>query len=265
MLQVRTAIVTGSSSGIGRAIALALAQAGADVVVHARNNIAGAEQVADDIRKTGRQATVLIADFADQTQQDAFCEQAWSWRNGVDVLVNNAGVDVLTGASSEKSFEQKMQSLFEVDVLAAMRISRNIGQRMLARSSVNHFTPNIIHIGWDQSLWGMAGDSGEMFAAIKAAVIGFSKSLAQSLAPGVRVNCIAPGWIQTAWGEDASAYWQQRAKAESLLGRWGSPDDVAQLAVFLASDAAGFINGQTIAVNGGFRRSPAETGKGKSD
>jgi 3-oxoacyl-[acyl-carrier protein] reductase len=83
----------------------------------------------------------------------------------------------------------------------------------------------------------------------------FSRSLARSLAPEVRVNCVAPGWIKTAWGEQASDYWQQRAVRESLLGRWGTPEDVAAAVRFLVSPAAGFITGQVIAVNGGLRQS----------
>ena len=99
----------------------------------------------------------------------------------------------------------------------------------------------------------MAGESGEMFAAVKGAVMAFTRSLAQSLAPQVRVNCLAPGWIKTSWGERASDYWQGRAERQSLVGRWGTPEDVAKSAVFLASPGAEFINGQVIPVNGGFR------------
>jgi 3-oxoacyl-[acyl-carrier protein] reductase len=100
----------------------------------------------------------------------------------------------------------------------------------------------------------MAGDSGELFAATKGAVMAFSRSLAASLAPQVRVNCIAPGWIKTAWGQRASDDWQQRAKRESLLGRWGTPEDVARVARFLCGPSADFLTGQVIAVNGGLRR-----------
>jgi 3-oxoacyl-[acyl-carrier protein] reductase len=98
----------------------------------------------------------------------------------------------------------------------------------------------------------MAGDSGELFAAVKGAVMAFSRSLAHSLAPEVRVNCLAPGWIKTAWGSGAPETWQERAQRESLLRRWGTPDDVAQVARFLVSPAAAFVTGQIICVNGGF-------------
>jgi 3-oxoacyl-[acyl-carrier protein] reductase len=99
----------------------------------------------------------------------------------------------------------------------------------------------------------MAGDSGQMFGCIKGAVMSFTQSLAQSLAPHVRVNCLAPGWIKTSWGETASDYWQERAKSESLAGRWGTAEDVARAARFLASPSAEFMTGQVINVNGGYR------------
>jgi 3-oxoacyl-[acyl-carrier protein] reductase len=97
----------------------------------------------------------------------------------------------------------------------------------------------------------MEGDSGELFATSKNAIMGFTRSLATSLAPSVRVNCIAPGWIRTSWGQDASETWQQRVLRETPLGRWGMPEDIAQLARFLASPSASYITGQVVNCNGG--------------
>ncbi len=97
----------------------------------------------------------------------------------------------------------------------------------------------------------MEGASGELFAASKNAVMGFTRSLAVSLAPRVRVNCIAPGWIRTAWGETASEVWQERVRKETPLERWGTPEDVAKVARFLASSEAAYLTGQVIRVNGG--------------
>jgi 3-oxoacyl-[acyl-carrier protein] reductase len=99
----------------------------------------------------------------------------------------------------------------------------------------------------------MEGDAGELFATTKGAIMAMTKSLAQSFAPHVRVNCIAPGWIETKWGQQTSTYWDQRAKSESLMNRWGKPQDVASAALFLCSPAASFISGHILPVNGGFR------------
>ena len=242
--------MTGSSTGIGRATALQLAADGASVLVHARRSREAAEATAAAIRAAGGVAEVRLADLADAAARDRFADEAWSWRGGVDIWVNNAGVDVLTGDAKTWTFDEKLAALWQVDVAATMALGRDIGRRMQARGA-----GTIINIGWDQAEHGMAGDSGEMFAAVKGAVMAFTKSLAHSLAPQVRVNCVAPGWIRTEWGDAAGDYWQQRAVAESLLARWGAPEDVARAVAWLASPAADFITGHVLPVNGGFRRS----------
>ncbi len=248
MFDGQTAVVTGSSSGIGRAIALALAEAGAAVVVHARQSADAAEAVAAEIRDAGRRAEVIMADLADRTTHAPFVERAWSWAGSVDVWVNNAGADVLTGPAAGWPFEQKLDALWQVDVAATMRLARFVGAKMQGAGG-----GTILNIGWDGAARGMEGDSGQLFAAAKGAVMAFTRSLARSLAPEVRVNCIAPGWIRTAWGRQASPQWQQRAEQECLLGRWGTPEEVARVAQFLVSPDASFINGQVIDVNGGPR------------
>ena len=240
----RWAVVTGSTRGIGKAIALELAAGGANVVVHGRDAHA-AEEVCAAIRELKRESVAVVTDIATSDARAEFVEQVWRKRP-VDVWVNNAGVDVLTGDAADWSFAKKLQRLWELDVQGTIELSRNIGDRMRQRGH-----GAIINVGWDQAEIGMAGDSGEMFAAVKGAVMAFTRSLAKSLAPQVRVNCIAPGWIRTAWGDDASEYWQERAVNESLLHRWGEVEDVARTARFLASPAASFITGQIVNVNGG--------------
>jgi 3-oxoacyl-[acyl-carrier protein] reductase len=242
------AVVTGSSSGIGRAIALALAAPGNAVVVHGRQNVAGAAETAAWIRERGADAHILVADLADESSLARFVDDAWNWRGHVDSWVNNAGVDVLTGSAAGWSFQEKLAALWQVDVVATMALSRAAGAKMRDRGG-----GTIINIGWDQAEQGMSGDSGELFAAVKGAVMAFSRSLAASLAPKVRVNCVAPGWIKTKWADGASEAWQQRAIGESLLGRWGTPEDIAAAVRFLVSPEASFVNGQIIPVNGGFR------------
>jgi len=246
----KTAVVTGSSSGIGRAIVLELALAGVHCLVHGRTNRTGAEAVAELARKQDVEAEVALCDLADPATHQELVERAWNWRGEVDIWVNNAGADVLTGPAAEWTFERKLEELWRVDVGATVGLSRFCGARMKARGS-----GVIINIGWDQAETGMAGDSGELFSATKGAVMAFSKSLARSLAPEVRVNCVAPGWIKTEWGAGASQYWQDRAKNESLMTRWGTPEDVAVAVRFLASPAASFITAHTLPVNGGLKQS----------
>jgi 3-oxoacyl-[acyl-carrier protein] reductase len=243
-LDCRWAVVTGSTRGIGKAIALELASAGANVVVHGRDR-AAADEVCTAIQELKRESHAVVTDLADAAGRRGLVDRLWQERS-IDVWVNNAGVDVLTGESADWPFDEKLHRLWEVDVLGTVELSRAVGARMKERGQ-----GTIINIGWDQAETGMAGDSGEMFAVIKGGIMNFTRSLGKSLAPAVRVNCIAPGWIRTAWGEEASDYWQERAKGESLLGRWGEAEDIARVARFLASDAASFVNGQTIAVNGG--------------
>ena len=240
------AVVTGSSSGIGQAIAVEFARGGADLMVHCRRSTTQAEAVAERVRKTGRQTHVVTADFSDEKTLTDFVEEAWNRFDGIDIWVNNAGVDLLTGPDSELDYSEKLQKLLDVDVKGALLLSRLVGQRMRERGR-----GVILNIGWDQADRGMAGESGELFATAKNAIMGFTRSLAVSLAPQVRVNCIAPGWIQTAWGEQASEAWQERVHRETPLECWGTPENIAAAARFLVSPSASYITGQVINVNGG--------------
>lgn len=226
-------LVTGSTSGIGKAIADAFAERGAEVVTHGRRAAPGRH---------------LVADLRDPSAVEHLAEK--SWGDGLDVLVCNAGADTLTGDAANWTFERKLDELLSVDLKATMQLSRNLGARMKARGR-----GAILTVGWDQAETGLEGDSGQLFAAVKGAIMCFTRSLALSLAPEVRVHCLAPGWIRTAWGETASPLWQNRVRRETPLGIWGLPEDVAAAAVWLADPAAGFLTGQTVRVNGGAVRS----------
>jgi 3-oxoacyl-[acyl-carrier protein] reductase len=243
----QSAVVTGSTSGIGRAIALELAQAGANVVIHGRRSREAAERVAEECQTQHVDTRCLLADVRDDADCSRMIDVAWSfWPRGIDIWVNNAGADTLTGEAAQWPFEQKLHELWAVDVRGTMVLSRLAGARMRSQGR-----GVILTMGWDQAQTGMAGDSGQLFGAVKGAVMAFTKSLAVSLAPDVRVNCLAPGWIRTAWGEQASSGWQARVLAETPLGRWGTPEDVAQAARWLVSPAARFVTGQIVRINGG--------------
>lgn len=249
-LSNRIVAVTGSSSGIGRETAILAAKSGASLILHYNQNRDGIEATEEEVTKHGAECTIIQADFQNKSGHDSFCEEAWSWKNRIDALVNNAGGDVLTNERKHWEIDQKLEFLWNVDVLSCIHISRDIGARMKSYHAYDS-APAIINIGWDQAISGQAGDSGEIFSVTKGAIMSFSKSLAKSLAPKVRVNCVAPGWIQTSWGASTSEYWDKRAKGESLLNRWGNPNDIAKAICFLASADSEFINGQTIELNGG--------------
>jgi 2-amino-4-hydroxy-6-hydroxymethyldihydropteridine diphosphokinase len=246
----RRALVTGSTSGIGRAIALALAAAGANVIVHGRRSRQAAEETAEQVRLRGVRSEALLADLSDAGACRNLVDQAWGRWPDLDIWINNAGADTLTGEAASWTFERKLRELLAVDVTATMILARAAGRRMGDASG-----GVLLNMGWDQAETGMEGDSGELFAAAKGAIMAFTRSLALSLAPAVRVNCLAPGWIRTAWGEGASQRWQERVRRETPLQRWGRAEDVAATARWLVSPAADFLTGQIVRINGGAVRS----------
>ena len=245
-LDGRRAVVTGSSSGIGRAIALQLAAAGAEVLIHANRSISAGETLRNEITAQGRSCAFLQADLGTTEGADSFFEAALETLGNIDIWINNAGVDILTGEGAKLSYGEKLEALIAVDLRASMLLARRAGAAMKERRG-----GVILNMGWDQAAVGMEGESGELFGAVKGGVMAFTRSLALSLAPEVRVNCLAPGWIRTAWGEEAPAEWQERVLREVPLERWGTPADIATTALFLVSDAASFISGQVVNINGG--------------
>lgn len=244
------ALVTGASSGIGRAIALAMAREGADVAVTYRSNERGALETAGEIEAIGRRGAVLRLDLAEAPAAVDQVAAAMRREFGrVDVWVNNAGADIVTPERDQTDTLEKLDLLLAVDLRGSILASWAAAELMREQRDPDGGV--IINMSWDHAAVGMRGRNPEMYSAVKGGVLSFSKSLARSVAPAVRVNVLAPGWIETAFGaglEDA----RYRAVAESTpLGRWGTPEDVAAAAVFLASPAARFLTGQVVNVNGG--------------
>jgi 3-oxoacyl-[acyl-carrier protein] reductase len=278
--EMPVAVITGSSSGIGKATAIRFAQAGYSVILHARSNLCGLADATAEVRHAfvdpNQDVRCITADISHPLACRDLVQAAF-YGEGVDVWVNNAGADVLTGSHRLKNFEEKLQLLLQVDVMGTARISRLVAERMntvaermnaavAAQTSNDGYAsgemprpcrrPAIVNLSWDQANLGMEGDSGQLFCTAKSAVSAFTTGLAMSY-PAIGINCVAPGWIQTAWGEQASSgYWHERAQHESLRSRWGTPDDVAAAIVWLASSENTFVNAQTIAINGGRRYYP---------
>ncbi len=229
-----------------------MAADGFSVVLHARKNLAGLQATASEIlERYGRRSLCVLADVADARAQVDLVQTAFAWYGQVEVWVNNAGADVLTTEARVWSFEEKLQYLLATDLVGTVGLSRQVAGRMIQQHSQNK--PAIINIGWDQAQLGMSGESGQLFCTTKAAVMAFTNSLAMTVAPHVRVNCVAPGWIKTSWGSESNEYWDNRARGESLLARWGTAEDVANTIAWLASPSTEFVNGQCINVNGGRR------------
>jgi 3-oxoacyl-[acyl-carrier protein] reductase len=235
-------VVTGASSGIGRAIAVAFAAAGARVGLGFWQSSEAAELLAGEL---GSGHPLLRADLSTPEGCESLVQEAFAALDQVDVWVNNAGADVLTGEAGGWPAERKLQALLELDLKSTIRCSRLVAARMRPGSC-------ILNMGWDHATMdGMAGDDTQLHAAVKAGVLGFSKSLARSVAPDVRVNVLCPGWIETAYGAGADRGFYAEIAAGTPLGRWGTPEDVAGAAVWLASPAAAFITGQAVNINGG--------------
>jgi len=240
-------LVTGASSGIGRAIAIASARAGADVALTYRLNERGARDVAREIEAIGRRARVLRLDLADAASVKTLGNAARTALGGVDAWVNNAGADVLTGPAASMPVTEKLDLLMRVDLRGTMLASWQAVELMTAQENGGV----IINMSWDHVLVGMPGVEAQLFSAVKGGVLAFSKSLARTVAPRVRVNVLAPGWIETAYGTEVDETVRRQVVASTPLERWGTPEDVAGAAVYLASPAASFVTGQTMLVGGG--------------
>ena len=242
LLADKIAVVTGAGRGIGRAVALAYAKMGADVVCVSRTEENSAK-VAAEVEELGRRAWAVAVDVSDTAAVDAAAKGILESTGRVDILVNNAGVtrDNLLMRMSEEEWD----TVIDTNLKGAFNFTK-----ALTRPFIKQRSGRIINIA---SVIGLIGNAGQSnYAASKAALIGFTKSIAKELAPrGITANAIAPGFIET----DMTAALDDKVRESIIgnvpLGRFGSPDDIAHAAVFLAMEPSSYITGQVLTVDGG--------------
>lgn len=243
MLKDKVALVTGASRGIGRAIALSLAEAGADVVINYSGNEAKANEVAAEIEKMGRRALAIRANVAEFAQVEQMVEQVLSHYGKLDILVNNAGItrDNLIMRMKEEDWDL----VIDTNLKGVFNCIKAVTRPMMKQRS-----GRIINIS---SVVGVMGNAGQAnYVAAKAGVIGLTKSTAKELASrGITVNAVAPGFIETDMTDVLGENVREELMKLIPLSRLGKPEDVAHLVRFLASSGADYITGQVIHVDGG--------------
>lgn len=243
-LHGKTALVTGGATGIGQAMAIALAQAGADVAITSHSRSAAETQAA--VQACGRQCLVIEVDLAVPTAAAAVLQETLARLGRLDIAVNNAGM--IRRAAAQDTLDEDWDAVMALNLDAAWRLCRASGQHMLAQGG-----GKIINIASLLSLQG--GVRVPAYAASKHALLGLTRALANEwAAQGVCVNAIAPGYIETSNTEALRADPQrQRQVLERIpAGRWGQPSDLAGAALFLASSASDYVHGQLIVVDGGW-------------
>lgn len=242
----KVVLVTGASRGIGRAIAIGFGKEGAKVIVNYTNSEKRAEEVVAEIKKAGSDAIAVKSDVSNEDQVKKMINLAVKRFRRLDILVNNAGI-VFDVPLSDRTVEQWKKTL-DVDLIGVFLCSKHAIPQMRKQKSgaiINIASTN----GLDQG-----GSYSIDYSAAKAGVINMTRSLAHSLgAYNIRVNCVAPGWVDTDMNSKLTKGYVEKEKKQISLGRFGRPEEQANVVLFLASDEASYMTGCTVVVDGGYR------------
>ena len=243
MLKGKIALVTGAAKGIGRAVALALAEEGATVIVNYNGSRERAEQTAEEIKALGADGRVYQCNVPDQQSTLAMHKEVTAENGRLEILVNNAGItrDNLIMKMSEEDFDE----VINANLKGCFNTIKAVSRQMLKQRS-----GRIINI---TSVSGILGNAGQAnYAASKAGIIGLTKTMARELASrGITVNAVAPGFVDTDMTQVLSDSVKEAATAQIPLGRFGKPEDIANMVAYLASEKGAYITGQIISVDGG--------------
>jgi 2-deoxy-D-gluconate 3-dehydrogenase len=240
----QVAIVTGASRGLGRAMAVALAEAGADVGVVARGDL---DEVQSEVKRAGRRSVAVTADLADRSAPAAIMDAVLTTFGRADILVNNAGI--IRRAPAIEYSDEDWDAVIEVNLRSVFALSRAFAQSLVARKSPGR----IVNIASMLSFQG--GIRVAAYTAAKSGLLGLTRALANELAPmGINVNAIAPGYMAT---DNTQALRDDAARSRDIMaripaGRWGSPDDLKGAVVYLASPASAYVHGSVLVVDGGW-------------
>ena len=240
-----TALITGASGGIGSATAQRFAIAGVRVILHAHRNVSAVNELRETLQRQGGKAEVVTADFSQSNAAEKLYRQVFNQTDHIDILVNAAGLDLMLPPAAAMPFEQKLQLILQTDVFTPILLSRIIGKKMLERKQ-----GTIFFLGWNGVDYGWQGETAQLYGASKGALLGFSRSLAEDLAPDVLVRCLSLGWIKTRWGEKLPEEVEQRYATDSRRNRWGTPEEVAAAIEFLSSDESKYIDGIGLRLDG---------------